>query len=1338
MKKSLLILLLAAVFALLLVAAGTAAEEGRRITPEEFEQIVKDPSTSWKVDTSGTKVEHPEPDFSDPNLVFRIPARVATVSDPDTGAVISEQVIPMENTVAAVHEDVALLREKDAGWIVSWPANGPIPLTSGSYSLSGSGDLSAGKKVLIVETDGTMHAFYSGGVENNLLAVADDSLEVYTCIAAVRSREPNKTFNIDTTISLPKKMGTVRLHGTLTIDYDIDAGWIPWYGAYISLDSMSAKLDLDLVEVQIEKMIEPVNKEITHVEIPIIDGLVGVDVSPRFFLDITLEGDVGFTFASNASFHGEVDVSYFGTFSFSNFGGDLETPEIGFLGATVGAEVYTGLEWGPGVDVLGGVAELGVQAKAGPVLEGELMIGHFFPDDPDVNRYHACESLKCLEGNLRARIGPAGVMFWTGDDAKEIFRIMDPYDTDPFLEFYHSWDYGDGSFSHLCPHIGYKLLVSVVDQDNNPLKDAVVGFTPYESQFKDVAENVKYDDKKGYWLLYVPKSNPTVDDKDSNTVTVTASIADPLDPSSTLTASKDITEKGMSGDTPDPKSLVLQIDLSTCTLSFKDTETGDAGNMPDPIPFHPSKGKLKIPDNVPEKAGRIFTGWNTKADGTGTEYHPGQTETFKEDTVLYAQWRLAGDSWYVAYNPNGGTKAPEPQVIPQGEGALLTTELPENGKMIFRGWARDARAAVPEYQPGDFLPYNSRTDYVVLYALWDLSPVPEPICVSFDANGVRDCVLPADAWFEQGTWMELAPAEPPVGSVYNFLGWSEDPASADPEFRAGQSYYFYKNTALYAVWDNLETLTLTFRDSLPDEASGIPNPIVIRPSMSRYVRIPDQIPQKDGRAFTGWNSSSDGTGARYAPGSVITLWEKETTLWAQWHIAEDSWFVVYNANGGSEAPGPQVFTDGQDGVLTRELPGGGKMIFSGWALDPDGSGTRYMPGDTLPFTSGDDYVVLYAVWDLSPVPEPIRISFADGGLSGAVLPADISCEQGTWITLDAAQPPVGSTAVFMGWSEDPGASVPTAVAGHSYYFVKDTVLFAVWDKKETVTLTFLDSLPGASSGIPDPISIVPPMSPAVDIPAAIPQRTGAVFTGWNTKKDGSGTRYTPGATILLSKNTALWAQWETTPPERPVVVSFNANGGQSATVPAAVSQRSMVWFQLPEGEPSWDRQHAFLGWSADREAKRLDYKAGSWAIFSEDTVLYAVWNPQYTVISGAGDIWDKNSTRSLRFVADGNMAYFTEIRIDGKRFMDGVTVHAGSISGTTAADIKPWALQKLDLGFHEITFKYEDGEATAPFKVTKLPPKTGDSGNPALWIALAAAGLAGLGSLLLLRRHAKG
>ena len=43
------------------------------------------------------------------------------------------------------------------------------------------------------------------------------------------------------------------------------------------------------------------------------------------------------------------------------------------------------------------------------------------------------------------------------------------------------------------------------------------------------------------------------------------------------------------------------------------------------------------------RTGYTFTGWNTRADGKGTDYAPGSTITLTENTTLYAQWQKDGE-----------------------------------------------------------------------------------------------------------------------------------------------------------------------------------------------------------------------------------------------------------------------------------------------------------------------------------------------------------------------------------------------------------------------------------------------------------------------------------------------------------------------------------------------------------------------------------------------------------------------------------------------------------------------------------------------------------------------
>ena len=65
-----------------------------------------------------------------------------------------------------------------------------------------------------------------------------------------------------------------------------------------------------------------------------------------------------------------------------------------------------------------------------------------------------------------------------------------------------------------------------------------------------------------------------------------------------------------------------------------------------------------LSSNSFSRTGYTFTGWNTKANGTGTSYSNGGTMTTGTTTsggtvTLYAQWKI--NSYTVTFNGNGGT-----------------------------------------------------------------------------------------------------------------------------------------------------------------------------------------------------------------------------------------------------------------------------------------------------------------------------------------------------------------------------------------------------------------------------------------------------------------------------------------------------------------------------------------------------------------------------------------------------------------------------------------------------------------------------------------------------------
>lgn len=89
-------------------------------------------------------------------------------------------------------------------------------------------------------------------------------------------------------------------------------------------------------------------------------------------------------------------------------------------------------------------------------------------------------------------------------------------------------------------------------------------------------------------------------------------------------------------------------------------------------------------------------------------------------------------------------------------------------------------------------------------------------------------------------------------------------------------------------------------------------------------------------------------------------------------------------------------------------------------------------------------------------------------------------------------------------------------------------LDALKEQSEQVWLRFEENLPEGAAGMPSPLS--GKIGNQATIPADKPTCDGYVFSGWNTKPDGSGKEYSPGQGITLTKDLTLYARWLPTKP----------------------------------------------------------------------------------------------------------------------------------------------------------------------------------------------------------------
>lgn len=136
--------------------------------------------------------------------------------------------------------------------------------------------------------------------------------------------------------------------------------------------------------------------------------------------------------------------------------------------------------------------------------------------------------------------------------------------------------------------------------------------------------------------------------------------------------------------------------------------------------------EVTIPEALPDNGMERFVSWNTKADGTGTDYFPGQEVkglTTDNTITLYARWT---PDLILRFDSNEGTGFVSGEMKLMTKPAGTTFNLPdcsfvkktENGTSKFLGWSL-SRNKEDVYPAGSQIKLNGDT---TVYAIWDDYP----------------------------------------------------------------------------------------------------------------------------------------------------------------------------------------------------------------------------------------------------------------------------------------------------------------------------------------------------------------------------------------------------------------------------------------------------------------------------------------------------------------------------------------------------------------------------------------------------------------------------------------
>lgn len=387
--------------------------------------------------------------------------------------------------------------------------------------------------------------------------------------------------------------------------------------------------------------------------------------------------------------------------------------------------------------------------------------------------------------------------------------------------------------------------------------------------------------------------------------------------------------------------------------------------------------------------GYSFTGWNTKADGTGDSYAVGDNLANMDNdynlastsVTLYAQWILnTGATFNVAFDANGGSGTMQGASVNAGAAYVLPFCSFTRGGYAFSHWNTDASGNGTSYAVGSSVNINSNMTF---YAQWvedsqggggqgggQGGGSATSYTIHFDANGGTGIMN--DVTVGSGQSFTI-PSSGFTRSGYSFLIWNSQPDGNGVSYGTGVQIPINSNLTLYAIWQNDEgqggggqggsttTYTVNF---VANGGTGIMSVVTV--NAGQQFTIPSSGFVRDGYSFIAWNTMSDGSGISYVPGNVIQI-NANLTLYAQWRAnggqgggtQESTYTVRYNANGGSGSMPQQEVTDASTIILRSCQFVREGYMFVGWNTAADGSGASYSAGDEVEITSD---MTFYAQW----------------------------------------------------------------------------------------------------------------------------------------------------------------------------------------------------------------------------------------------------------------------------------------------------------------------------------------------------------------------------------------
>ena len=576
------------------------------------------------------------------------------------------------------------------------------------------------------------------------------------------------------------------------------------------------------------------------------------------------------------------------------------------------------------------------------------------------------------------------------------------------------------------------------------------------------------------------------------------------------------------------------------------------------------------------RTGYHFVSWNTRSDGTGTNYSADDTFTMGTSAVpLYAKWGI--DSYSISYNGNGNTTGAVPASTDTQTYNTLITVLGNTGTLAstgrrFTGWNTSADGTGSSYSADST--FNLGAANVTLYAQWSYCSTSGNINVV--GTEIKYAYgSPANAVNRSCTGILTIPSN--VNKIGGSTFGSNSGITAidfgDSQVTSIGAQAFINNQSLTTLTIpnsvlTLDTGTFEYEYNLTTVTLGsglteIPQwafhndfelTSVTFSNWDTHInyhafegdtKLVLSMRVRPGYTLLGWNTLANGSGTTYTGAPLTEALVAGTELFPKWQVITSS--VTYDGNGST---GGSLPTDSASPYLPNSLVtvlAQGSVVktgnhFTGWNTQSDGNGSAYSATDT--FTIGVSGVTLYAQW----APDSFDVSYDGNGSTGGSVPASLTPHvYNSSVTVLANSNSLVKTGyVFDGWATSSGGAVVYGASGSVTFTMgaAAVVLYAHW----TLDAVYVSYNANGATGGSTPTDGLSPYTQGSLVTVLGNSgnlvKTGSTFDGWATSSGGAVAYAATDTFTIGSVDVVLYAHWRSSAyvvtAESPSTITYGA------------------------------------------------------------------------------------------------------------------------------------------------------------------------------------------------------